>query len=84
MVERFIKRLKQMPQGSLRLLILISILIPVVSLLVWFNVNGWAKYKRIESISLFLFFFGYFIFWGIAGLIIWIKDGYRGDNTDKD
>ncbi|QEE49124.1 hypothetical protein FUA48_05870 [Flavobacterium alkalisoli] len=82
-MDRFIERLKQMGKGNLRLLVIISVLIPFISFIVWFNVEGWVKYKTLESASLFICFFGFFIFWAVVRLVLWIKDGYKEDKINK-
>ena len=69
-----------LPKGSLRLLLTISIFIPVLSFLVWFNIEGRLKYETLSSITMFISFFGFFIFWAFVRLFLWVQDGYKDEN----
>ena len=65
-------RIKQLPKGNLRLLIVLSIILPVI-----ITIIGSIK-KIIDSdmIPIFLFCM-FFIYWIIVRVVIWISDGYK-------
>ena len=72
MFEKIIDRIKEISKGNLRVLLTFSIAIPLMSLFMWIDSES--------DLALFIFFFGFFIFWGIVALITWIIDGYKGEN----
>ncbi|MCO6147391.1 hypothetical protein [Flavobacterium sp. NRK1] len=68
----FISRLKQLSQGTLRLLVFISFLIPITFLVAAMAVERPDVFILISIIS-------FFIFWIIVRTVLWIQDGYKED-----
>lgn len=67
----FISRLRQLQQGTLRLLVVVSI---IISLLLFISA------MTLESEALLvLSIFSFFSFWILVRAILWIKDGYKND-----
>jgi len=67
----FISRLRQLQQGTLRLLVVVSI---IISLLLFISAMS------LESEALLvLSIFSFFSFWILVRAILWIKDGYKND-----
>lgn len=67
----FISRLRQLQKGTLRLLVVVSI---IISLLLFISA------MTLESEALLvLSIFSFFSFWILVRAILWIKDGYKND-----
>lgn len=67
----FISRLKTLPQGTLRLLVCLSIALTILLFI---------AAVATDSLGLtVLSFISFFIFWIVVRSILWIKDGYKQD-----
>lgn len=70
-MNKFIERIKALPKGTLRLLIVVSIIIPITGLIFYLN------FKNI--FFQYVFFYGFITFWLLVRIILWIYDGYNED-----
>lgn len=87
MKMNFAIRIKELPKSIIRKYILFSCLLSAISFVLFYilkSINGYGSmYKQhyyiLSELFLFLFFFGFFIFWGIIRVILWLEDGKRED-----
>lgn len=67
----FISRLKILPQGTLRLLVCLSVALTMLL---------FTTAVAVESFELIVIsFISFFVFWIVVRSILWIKDGYKQD-----
>lgn len=86
----FTTRIKELPKSIIRKYIVFSCVIPAISFLLFYilkSINGYGSmykesYYILSELFLFLFFFGFFIFWGIIRIILWVEDGNK-DNLNN-
>ena len=81
----FTARIKELPKSTIRKYTVISCAIPAISFLLFYifkNINGYGSmyiksYYVLSELFLFLFFFGFFIFWSIIRVRLWMQDGNK-------
>lgn len=81
----FTVRIKELPKGIMRKYVVISCAISATSFVLFCilkSINGYGSmykesYYILSELFLFIFFFGFFIFWGIIRIVLWVKDGNK-------
>ncbi|RXM44958.1 hypothetical protein BOW55_16780 [Flavobacterium sp. YO12] len=81
----FATRIKELPKSIMRKYIVFSYVIPVISFVLFYilkSINGYGiiykeSYYVASEMFLFLFFFGFFIFWAIIRVRLWVQDGNK-------
>jgi len=91
MEMNFTARIKELPKAIIRKYIVYSCIIPVTSFVLFYifkSINGYGNihnqtYYILSELFLFLFFFGFFIFWGIIRITLWVEEGNKDDSNKK-
>lgn len=73
------QRIKHLPQGVLRLFLVFSILIPLISMILVIQ----SEDEDQKAVMSFMAFFGFLIFWLLVRIILWVTDGFKEDRKDK-
>lgn len=77
----FFNRIRRLPKGTLRLYTVISLSIPIMSLLFSILINGLNGnfFEILDRLFEFFFFAGFFLFWIALRVFLWVKDGYKDE-----